>query len=102
MPDGSKLERSTKAGAGAVAGTGGLATLVVWLLGKAGVSLSAEAGSIIAGALSAVTLFIWHTPASRTFSKVCGPARGTTWPPASSCSLGRARDLGLWSTALTT
>jgi hypothetical protein len=61
MAEGSKPERSTRAGAGAVAGTGGLATVIVWLLGEAGVSLSAEDGSIVAGALSAVSLFVWHT-----------------------------------------
>jgi hypothetical protein len=61
MPDPSRPERSTGAGTGAVAGTAGLATVIVWLLGKAGVSVSPEAGAIIAGVLSAVTLFIWHT-----------------------------------------
>jgi hypothetical protein len=57
----SKPTRSTTAGAGAVVGTSGLATFIVWLFGHFGVSLSAEDGSIIAGAVSTVTLLVWHT-----------------------------------------
>ena len=53
--------RSAKAGAAAVAGTSGLATFLVWLLGHFGVSLTAEDGAVIAGAVSSVTLFVWHT-----------------------------------------
>ncbi len=53
--------RSTAAGASAVAGTSGLATFVVWLVGRFDITLSAEAGALIAGAVSAATLFIWHT-----------------------------------------
>jgi hypothetical protein len=61
MREPSKSTRSTGAGAGAVAGASGLATIVVWLFGLADVSLSAEVGSVIAGAVSAATLFVWHT-----------------------------------------
>ncbi len=53
--------RSTARGAGAAGGTTLLATLIVWLLGYFRVTaLSAEDGTIIAGVLSTVVLFVWH------------------------------------------
>ena len=45
---------------GAAGGATVLATVVVWVLGRMHVPLSAEDGSIIAGALSACVLFVWH------------------------------------------
>ena len=43
----------------AVAGTsGGLSVLVVWLLGRFHVSLSAEEGAVVAGGLASVVLFV--------------------------------------------
>jgi hypothetical protein len=70
MPAPSKPTRSTGAGAGAVAGASGLATIVVWLFGLADLSLTAEAGSVIAGAVSAVTLFVWHTGVKNILSGI--------------------------------
>ena len=70
MPEPSKPTRSTGAGAGAVVGTSALATIVVWLFGLADVSLSAEVGSVIAGAVSAVTLFVWHTGVKNILSGI--------------------------------
>ena len=60
MPEPSPTSRSTRAGAGAVAGTSG-PRRSSWLLGHFGVSLSAEAGSVIAGVVSTLALFVWHT-----------------------------------------
>ena len=48
--------KNTSAAGGATV----LATVVVWVLGPVHVPLSAEDGSIIAGALSASVLFVWH------------------------------------------
>jgi hypothetical protein len=45
---------------GAAGGATILATIVVWILGRVHVPLSAEDGSIIAGALSATVVFVWH------------------------------------------
>ena len=70
MPERSKPTRSTGAGTGAVAGACGLATIVVWLLGLADVSVTAEVGSVIAGAVSAVTLFVWHTGVKNILSGI--------------------------------
>lgn len=42
----------------AAAGSGGLAVLVVWLLGMAGVAVSPEVAAAIAGAIATIVLFI--------------------------------------------
>lgn len=42
----------------AAAGSGGLAVLVVWLLGMADVDVSPEVAAAIAGAIATVVLFI--------------------------------------------
>jgi len=60
MPNVSKDTRSTAKGTAAAGGTTGLATVLVWLLGRFHVSLSAEDGAIIAGGLSTIVLFVWH------------------------------------------
>ena len=52
--------RSTAKGTGAAGATTLLATILIWILGRAHVSLSAEDGSIMAGGLSACALFVWH------------------------------------------
>ncbi len=53
-------ERSTAKGTTAAGGTTILAVVIVWLLGRFHVQLSAEEGALIAGVASTVALFVWH------------------------------------------
>jgi hypothetical protein len=60
MGEDADKKRSTAKGTGAAVGTTGIATAIVWLLGRFHVSLSAEEGALIAGGLTTVGLFVWH------------------------------------------
>lgn len=53
------MTRASKQAAGGSAGTGG-SILIVWLLGYAGVDISAEIGAAIGAASAAAGAFLWH------------------------------------------
>ena len=64
--------------AAVAAGGSSLSAIIVWLLGHFHVALSAEDGAIIAGAVSAVVLFIGREGIKGAWRRVWGGQDGLT------------------------